>query len=312
MTESVNGFLVVDKPANLTSHDVVAKVRRGTGIKKIGHTGTLDPMATGVLVLCLGYATRLSEYVMASTKVYRATVKFGVETDTYDADGHVTAEADASHITQDVITASLPQFRGAILQIPPMYSAIQKNGKRLYDLARAGIEVEREPRPVTIYQLELLRWVWPQAEIEIKCSAGTYIRSLAHDLGAVLGVGAHLTSLRRTASGTLSDPIDWQTIQKAMKEETWAKLIIDEHIPLRHLTAIQLDAIQAALFMRGQAIPAGQIGKPPTYLNNSTPVEADHANPDHAAEVRVYDHRDRLIGIGLLSPQKLQPAKVFG
>jgi tRNA pseudouridine55 synthase len=306
MAESINGFLVVDKPASLTSHDVVAKVRRGTGIKKIGHAGTLDPMATGVLVLCLGYATRLSEYVMASTKVYHATVKFGVETDTYDADGHVTAEHDASHITREHIEATLPQFRGDILQVPPMYSAIQKNGKRLYDLARAGIEVEREPRPVTIYTLELLRWVWPQALVEVKCSAGTYIRSLAYDMGQALGIGAHLTNLRRVASGTLADPIDWQTMQKAMKEETWPKLVIDEHLPLRHLTAIQLDQLQSALFMRGQAIPTGQIDTPPPFLNNGQSPDAT------SDEVRVYDARDHLIGIGMLSPERLQPAKVFG
>lgn len=303
MTDSINGFLVVDKPASLTSHDVVAKVRRGTGIKKIGHAGTLDPMATGVLVLCLGYATRLSEYVMASTKVYNATVKFGVETDTYDADGHVTAEHDASHLTQEHIEAILPKFRGDILQIPPMYSAIQKNGKRLYDLARAGIEVEREPRPVTIYKLEILRWVWPQAVIEVTCSAGTYIRSLAHDFGEMLGVGGHLTSLRRVASGTLSEPIDWKTIQKAMKEETWAKLVMDEHLPLRHLTAVQLDSIQAALFMRGQGIPSDRIGTPPAFLNNGSPDKTD--------EMRVYDSRDNLIGIGKYQDVNLQPVKVF-
>ncbi len=300
---NTNGFLVVDKPGKLTSHDVVAKVRKGTGVKKIGHAGTLDPMATGVLVLCLGYATRLSEYVMASDKTYQTTLMLGIETDTYDADGRPTAEASEaamSSVTQALLEAALVPFRGPILQVPPMYSAIQKNGKRLYELARSGIEIEREPRPVTIYDLKLLSWNLPYIVLEVTCSAGTYIRSIAHDLGTALGVGAHLTTLRRTRSGKLDDPIDWGTIQKAMNEETWDRLLIDEHVPLGHIPAVALDSIEAALFQRGQAVTV-----------ESLPPDLDSARPD-GGELRVYDPADRMIGMGEMRAGKLYPGKVFG
>ena len=155
------GFLIVDKPGGLTSHDVVAKARRGTHIKRIGHAGTLDPMATGVLVLCLDEATRLVEYVTASEKEYIATLKLGVETDSYDADGQIVSEVDlaiVSAVTRDQFIAALDPFRGAIRQIPPMVSALKQNGVRLYELARAGEEVAREARPVQIHTLDLMDW----------------------------------------------------------------------------------------------------------------------------------------------------------
>ncbi len=194
------GFLVIDKPPGMTSHDVVAWVRRGTGVKRIGHAGTLDPMATGVLVLCIGAATRLSEYVMSSHKVYTASIRLGIETDTYDADGQITATADASALTRSEVETALAHFQGEIDQIPPMVSALQQGGRRLYDLARQGIEVERAPRRVTL-NIHLLDLNLPDLRLRVECSPGTYIRSLAHDLGAALGVGAHLTALRRKASG---------------------------------------------------------------------------------------------------------------
>jgi tRNA pseudouridine55 synthase len=295
-----NGFLVIDKPSGWTSHDIVAKVRKATGVKKIGHAGTLDPMATGVLVLCLGHATRLSEYVMASTKQYDAVLRLGLETDTYDADGRVTAEYPIDGITEQRVTAALAPFRGAIAQVPPMYSAIQKNGKRLYDLARAGVEIEREPRPVTIYRLELTRWNLPYCALDVECSPGTYIRSLAHDLGQALGCGAHLTALRRGRSGALADPVDWQTLQKAFKEESWERLIVDEHTALGHIPTVALDSLGAMMFMRGQQVIAAEVQR-----------ASAGSNWPNGSEVRVYGPEDRFIGIGEIKANRLQPIKVF-
>ena len=195
------GFLNIDKPIGMTSHDVVAQARRKLGLKKIGHAGTLDPLASGVLILCVGAATRLSEYVMDSTKRYRARVRLGVVTETYDAEGAVIAEHDASHITREEVEASLIPFLGKIEQVPPMYSAIKQGGVKLYDLARAGETVERQPRPVRIDALTISAWQPSEFTLDVTCSAGTYIRSLAFDLGAALGVGAHLAGLIRLASG---------------------------------------------------------------------------------------------------------------
>jgi tRNA pseudouridine55 synthase len=256
------GFLVVDKPQGMTSHDVVAKVRRGTGVKRIGHTGTLDPMATGVLVLCIGAATRLSEYVMASTKVYEATIRIGIETDTYDAEGTVIATADVSHLTRADVESALSRFQGEVQQIPPMYSAIKQGGKKLYELARQGKEVAREPRTVWL-QTELLDLSLPELALRITCSAGTYIRSLAHDLGAALGVGAHLTALRRTRSGALDQPVPWQAILDSMQNGTWRELLITEREALPDMPRIDLDEQQTNDVLHGRVIQ-GQSSKGPT------------------------------------------------
>lgn len=195
------GFLNIDKPAGMTSHDVVAKIRRGLGIKKVGHAGTLDPMATGVLVICVGGATRLSEYVMQSTKKYRAHIRLGITTETYDAEGEVQQIRDASQITQADVESILPRFLGDIQQVPPMYSAIKQGGRKLYEAARAGETIERQPRPVHIDKLDVVAWNLPDFTLDVVCSAGTYIRSLAYDMGEALGVGAHLSGLVRLASG---------------------------------------------------------------------------------------------------------------
>jgi tRNA pseudouridine55 synthase len=195
------GFLNIHKPPGMTSHDVVAKLRRGLKLKKVGHAGTLDPLATGVLIVCVGGATRLSEYVMSSRKRYRAVIRAGVETDTYDADGEITRQVDASQLMRQQVEAALEMFIGELQQVPPMYSAIKQGGRKLYDLARAGQTVELQPRPVTIYALSLTEWAGPDFTLDVECSAGTYIRSLAFDLGRALGVGAHLTDLTRLASG---------------------------------------------------------------------------------------------------------------
>ena len=199
--EPLFGFLNVYKPKGMTSHDVVSRMRRITKIKQIGHTGTLDPFAEGVLPICIGKSTRLIEY-LADDKEYLATVKFGITTDSYDLDGTIVKTSDVK-ITEDDVLNALPQFRGEISQLPPIYSAIKVKGKKLYEYARAGEEVKIEARQVFIEKLELVRFseTGQVAEVLVKCSKGTYIRSIAHDLGEVLGCGAHLVKLIRTQAG---------------------------------------------------------------------------------------------------------------
>ena len=245
------GFLTVDKPAGMTSHTVVSQIRRGLKIKKVGHAGTLDPMATGVLIICLGNATRLSEYAMASTKRYIARVRLGAVTDTYDAEGEIIAEADASHITQDDVLRVLPNFTGDLQQIPPMYSAIKKDGRKLYDLARAGESIELEPRPVTIHSLTLNEWSAPEFVLDVVCSAGTYIRSLAYDIGQALGVGGHLTGLIRAASGSfkLEDAVQLDAL---LADADWGRFMLPPDTAVSHLPAVHLDDVDTEHVWNGR------------------------------------------------------------
>lgn len=251
------GFLNVDKPLKLTSHDVVARVRRRykelTGSKKVGHAGTLDPLATGVLILCLGGATRLSDYVMHTTKQYRAQITLGKTTTTYDAEGDVIREVDAQHISQADVDAILTQFMGDIEQVPPMYSAIKVDGQKLYDLARDGKTIKREPRAVTIEQLNILSWNHPVFELDVVCSSGTYIRSLAYDIGEVLGVGAYLSGLQRIASGQFHIQ-SAVTLDAIMAEDDWYQHIISPQVGLRDKPSIILDVDDIRSVQNGQFI----------------------------------------------------------
>jgi len=209
-----DGFLVLDKPQGVTSFAMVSMMRRLTGVRRIGHAGTLDPLATGVLPIAIGQGTRLLEYLDHDAKTYVAKVRFGATTDTYDADGEVTARADDSKLTREDVEAALPQFIGRIAQTPPLYSAIKVAGKPLYRYAREGADVAIASRVVRIDAIRLLSFGREpaEAEIEVECGKGTYIRSLAHDLGQRLGCGAHLVALRRTRSGGF-------TIEQAHAEE---------------------------------------------------------------------------------------------
>ncbi len=256
------GILNILKPQGWTSHDVVAAVRRLTGQRQVGHAGTLDPMATGVLLVCIGRATRLVEYFAELPKTYRALVSFGVETDTWDAEGQPVQQSDASTLALETLLPLLDTFRGEIEQVPPMYSALKRNGQPLYRLARAGQTVERAPRRVHIERLEVLDWEPPHLSLEIVCSRGTYIRALAHDLGQAAGVGAHLAALTRTAIGhfTLDEVVTLETLGQG----DWRRWLIAPRQALRHLPAVTLaeDAIAAA--SHGQAIalpqePTGQL-----------------------------------------------------
>ncbi|NOS36161.1 MAG: tRNA pseudouridine(55) synthase TruB [Deltaproteobacteria bacterium] len=227
---SLAGVLVIDKPGGMTSHDVVMRVRRILGVKKVGHTGTLDPMATGLLPLCIGGATKIARFLEGGEKEYRATIKFGVETDTYDAEGKVVAESDTSGVSEEMVVEALAQFKGKIQQIPPMYSAVKIGGTPLYKLARKGITVEREPKEVEISAIDVEEFTMPLLTMKITCSKGTYIRTLCHDLGSVVGCGAHLVALRRTRSG-------YYSIQNAITLDADKSEMIESIVPPKGVIA---------------------------------------------------------------------------
>ena len=196
----MNGIIIIDKPQEWTSNDVVSRLRRVFNTRRIGHGGTLDPMATGVLPVFVGRATRGVEFFEHAQKVYETTIRFGLTTDTEDITGKVLTET-AVNLTEDDLLAVLPKFRGEILQVPPMYSAIKVNGQKLYDLARKGREVERQARPITIHELELLEFAGNEARLRVRCSKGTYIRTLCKDIGEALGCGGCMAALRRVEAG---------------------------------------------------------------------------------------------------------------
>ncbi|NLG71089.1 MAG: tRNA pseudouridine(55) synthase TruB [Chloroflexi bacterium] len=260
----VSGVLVVDKPVGLTSHDVVQIIRRGTGIRRAGHTGTLDPRASGVLVILIGPAVRLSEYVSASDKRYQATIRLGSSTDTYDSEGRITSTADIGDITEEKFNEILQQFVGEMEQVPPPYSAVKVKGKKAYEMARHGQEVDLEPRTVQVYSLEVLEWAPPEAVIDVYCSSGTYVRSLAHDLGKELGTGAHLIGLRRTKSGrfTLRDAVPLRRLQEAFDAGNWYRYLIPAAEALSDWPMVELDADAVELIRHGHRVPAaeGQTG----------------------------------------------------
>jgi tRNA pseudouridine55 synthase len=229
---------------------------RKHGVDKVGHAGTLDPLASGVLVVCVGSATRLSDYVMHTTKRYQAHVVLGTRTDTYDAEGRVTSQTPADHITQADVEALLPRFTGQIAQVPPSYSALKQGGKKLYEMARAGEEVTLQPRPVTIERLQVLSWQAGAFVLDVVCGAGTYIRSLAHDIGNALGVGAHLGGLVRVASGAF-------TLERAIalddllaQDDAWQAHLIAPLDALAHYPQVHLSAQEAQDIRHGRAIVA--------------------------------------------------------
>lgn len=257
MTE---GFLVVDKPSGITSHDVVAAVRRVTGIRKAGHTGTLDPMATGVVVVAIGRVTRLIRFLQDGDKEYDATAVFGVRTDTLDADGE-ELERRPMDVDEHDVRAMLPRFRGDIMQVPPMVSALKRDGTRLYELARQGIEVDRPARPVVVHELELLSvgpGPHPEVRFRVVCGKGTYVRSLADDMARALGGFAHLTSLRRTRTGPLG--LDRAVTIDALDD--WERRIVPAGEALADLPRLDVDDDAARLVGSGRPIPADHITGP--------------------------------------------------
>jgi tRNA pseudouridine55 synthase len=298
------GVVVVDKPAGITSHDVVGRLRRIYGTKRVGHTGTLDPLATGVLVLCLGQATRIVEYLTASAKEYRAGFVFGVTTDSEDVSGAVLTEQDASHLQEAQVRDALETFRGPILQTPPMVSALHHEGKRLYELARKGLEVERAARPVEIYRLELLSFTTgsrARAEVVVECSTGTYIRTLAADIGRALGVGGMMETLRRSRVGsfTLDKAHSLGELEAKKAEGALGDTVIPIERALSDWPAAKLSETDVSRIRHGQPCDA------PT---GTTAVISDN-NSDKP--VLMLNEGGAAVGIARLMDGRLEPVKVF-
>ena len=283
----MNGVIVIDKPADFTSFDVIAVVRRLTGPRKTGHTGTLDPNATGVLPVLLGTATKAQDRIPNHDKAYLAEFRLGMTTDTLDIWGEVRSETPC-RVTEDDILALLPDFRGEIMQIPPMYSALKKDGQRLYDLARKGVEVEREGRKVTVYRLELVSFniETQTGALAVSCSKGTYVRTLIDDIGRCLGVGAVMTALRRTeACGfTLSDCVTLDRLRQLSGEGSVESVLLPTDSLFAVYPAVTVSDAQAKRFCNGGALDLSR-----TALANK--------NIDSKL-CRVYDRTDCFVGLG--------------
>ncbi|MEI6443048.1 MAG: tRNA pseudouridine(55) synthase TruB [Nostocales cyanobacterium ELA583] len=288
----MQGFLNLNKPFDWTSHDCVAKVRKLLNMKRVGHAGTLDPTATGVLPIALGKATRLLQY-LPPEKAYQATIRLGVQTTTDDLEGEIIASAPCPGLDLEYIKTALDQFIGKIEQIPPSYSAIQVDGKRLYDLARKGEIVEVPVRTVEISQIQVLDWRdgdFPELDVAISCGTGTYIRAIARDLGTILNIGGTLSALIRTESSSFQIPTSLTFTDLATQIENGTFQPISPDTPLQHLQSLSLSAESAKKWCQGQKIP----------LNLAI-----------SDFVRVYETQTNFLGIGKLENDLLVPQMVF-
>jgi tRNA pseudouridine55 synthase len=286
-----DGLLVIDKPTGLTSRDVVNRALAWFPRKtRLGHTGTLDPLATGVLVLCVGPATRLAEYVQRMSKVYRAGIKLGAVSDTDDADGEIKPVACANAPAREEVLTALSKFKGAIEQVPPAYSAAHVAGRRAYDLARKGKEVSLTPRTIVVYSIDLLAYEYPRLEIEVHCGKGTYIRSIARDLGERLGCGGYITSLRRTRVGSFC-------CEDACALDISAEVARQRLLPVaravEELPKITLPAEQAAQLVHGRSVP------PPAGCD------------PNGSEAAIFDGSGRLLAVAEISGGLLRPSRVL-
>ena len=296
---AVTGILLLDKPLGLTSNDALQRVKRLYRAAKAGHTGSLDPLATGLLPVCLGAATKFSAFLLDADKRYRVRVRLGVTTTTADAEGEVVETRPIDGIDEAAIQAVLPGFMGLIEQLPPMYSALKQGGERLYKLARQGVEVERTPRPIHIFALDLRACELPEIELDVHCSKGTYVRTLAEDIGRALGCGAHVSQLRRTGVGPYAEhAVAFVTLDqvRALADEEGAAARLDALLlpldsALGHWPAVRLSADAAFYLQQGQAVLVPQ-----------APTEG---------LVRLYDVHKHFMGVGeILDDGKVQPKRL--
>ncbi len=300
---NLEGILAVYKPAGFTSHDVVAKVRRIVKMKRIGHTGTLDPEVTGVLPLCLGRATRVVEYMQELPKEYHATLRLGVATDTEDMTGTVIEQVDAVSVTKEDVIQVLNSFKGIISQVPPMYSAVKVDGKRLYELAREGKTVERKSREVTIYEIEMTDTSWdgpyPELSFRALCSKGTYIRTLCVDIGRALGLPSVMVKLERTKSAGIDAEhcLTFEDIEQCMEEGTLDSHLIPVDQAIPHLPAHTVSEEKTSAAIQGQRLSYKSV------------------TPDVTSEtpIRLYDVKGRFLGIYQKQEETgaIAPVKVF-
>ncbi|OQX32302.1 MAG: tRNA pseudouridine(55) synthase TruB [Candidatus Sedimenticola endophacoides] len=292
----VQGILLLDKPLGVTSNKALQRVKQIFFARKAGHTGSLDPEAGGLLPICFGGATKVSAYLLDADKRYWVRVRLGETTTTADAEGELLRTRPVEGVTEALLGDALARFRGEIQQIPPMYSALKHQGERLYKLAREGVEVERKPRTITIYELKLLAWESPHLELEVRCSKGTYIRTLAEDIGEVLGCGAHVAALRRTGLGPYreADMVTMERIEAAAREgnEALDALLLGVDSALGHWPQVRLTADSAFYLGQGQAVlvPNAPTGGP----------------------VRIYDPNGRFLGIGeILDDGRVAPRRMI-
>ena len=292
----IHGVFLLDKPQGMSSNDIMQKVKRIFQANKAGHTGALDPLATGMLPICLGEATKFSQFLLDADKRYLVTAKLGERTDTSDAEGQIVETRDVNVKTSEILTA-LEQFRGDILQVPTMFSALKYNGKPLYEYARQGITVERKARPITIFELNFIEYNAPYLTLEVHCSKGTYIRTLVDDLGEVLGCGAHVTMLRRTAVADYPTEkmLDWHALQSLAEQQDLAlldALLLPMDTAVAKLPVLTLDENQT------QGIGFGQRIK----FNNPNRLQG---------QVRLFSHENRFLGVAVIDennvirPQRL-------
>ena len=292
----IHGVFLLDKPQGMSSNDIMQKVKRIFQANKAGHTGALDPLATGMLPICLGEATKFSQFLLDADKRYLVTAKLGERTDTSDAEGQIVETRDVKVKTPEILTA-LEQFRGDILQVPTMFSALKHNGKPLYEYARQGITVEREARPITIFELNFIEYNAPYLTLEVHCSKGTYIRTLVDDLGEVLGCGAHVTMLRRTAVADYPTEkmLDWHALQSLAEPHDLSLLdvlLLPMDTAVAKLPALTLNESQT------QGIGFGQR------------IKFDNPN-SLQGQVRLFSHENRFLGVAVIDennvirPQRL-------
>ncbi len=310
MSDSLDGILNLIKPPGMTSHDVVDYVRKMFKIKRAGHTGTLDPGAVGVLPVCVGRATRASEYLLGSDKVYRAVMILGMTTDTYDTQGKIESETDASNVSLAMVENALEGFRGLILQAPPMVSAAKHKGQRLYELARKGIEVERETRPVTVYSIDIVDWQpgrQARVIVDITCSKGTYVRSICHDVGQVLGCGAYLHFLVRVKHGPFSIG-EGVTLEELTAAEGGLRYLIPLESALSFMPRVTLKGEEVKRVFNG-----ARPGPRPV-----TDIAGLNGAPVASRRVRLLDPEGRLVAVARVETQGgsqvvgLRPERVFG
>ncbi|MFC1632523.1 tRNA pseudouridine(55) synthase TruB [Patescibacteria group bacterium] len=285
----MDGFLIINKQKDWTSHDVVAKLRSITSLRKIGHTGTLDPFATGVLVVGIGKATKLFEFLTGDTKEYLATFKLGATSDTDDKTGTVTISPDAQKIIREDLELAILKFTGKIKQTPPQYSAIKVNGKKMYELARKGETTKVKPRVVEVLEFEVLRYRYPKLKVRLKVSSGTYIRSLARDLGEELGVGGYVEKLERTTVGNWH--IDQSVKLKRLNKNNWAKYLQPVEAVLDNFELIKVSSEEANDLRLGKKI--------------------EYSHEDSSKKLAVIDPEEKLVAIAEYSDNLLNPRKVF-
>jgi len=308
----LDGILNIDKPWGKTSFSIVAMVKRLSGERRVGHAGTLDPAATGVLPVCLGRGTRVVEFLVDTTKTYRAQIELGAATDTYDGSGKITQQGDPSDINQEQLESALDAFRGSIQQTPPMYSAVKHHGQPLYELARAGIKVERKSRLAKIHRLELIDWQPPVVTVEVECGKGTYIRSLAHDLGQSLGCGAYLRSLIRTRCGLfdIKDAISITQLEEAFRYGYWQHFVYPIDVVLANQSAIIVNNGTEDTIRKGGSLVLEHSGcnGETDYLEQYRPAPSSGEN-----HCRAYTLDGHFLGVLRFDPERglWQPKKVL-